>query len=495
MEQADTGSQSDMGPDDGRHDELAAGICTDLKLGINVNQFYMEGFKGVLDPKLENIGLDDFGSVQVEVSSDLLTQTETWNCQLASAQTVFKKFKVRAEVAGIELIQFRVLAQAGQQVQAFWAEADIPVFEKTQDLRNISIQADNIVGVGSVAQNAKSMGNAVRGQMDALISMDKIKNATDLMREYRKMAPSYGTIDLQYDSGRSRSASVPGAEHITAPTRGSLADSASLPAGAGRRGAWLLWAAPLLVGCMVVGIYWVRGGRVPGPEQAGGEMQHPNQVLTVSGNQAEERSGEAKDGRQQSVVSDQTDPVVKGQTESGDHEPEGQRPPNAETKGQDNLKPAVTDQKEDSAQATRLVPRDLIVIVNCEDTILLDQAEGLLRAELNKTGRSTEYLGDSQRASGSELRVKHAKVLARHSCSFMLVKVQAKDEIRDIAGAMMPYSTVSLSLVLFDTGSSDPRKQVISRETRGSLNPAKARKDALDLAMDEAIKEMLHELD
>ena len=76
----------------------------------------------------------------------------------------------------------------------------------------------------------------------------------------------------------------------------------------------------------------------------------------------------------------------------------------------------------------------------------------------------------------------------------MPVKVQAKDETRDIAGAAMPFGTVSLSLVLYDAGSNDPRKQAISRKTRGSLNPAKARKDALDLAMDEAIKEMRHEL-
>jgi hypothetical protein len=159
------------------------------------------------------------------------------------------------------------------------------------------------------------------------------------------------------------------------------------------------------------------------------------------------------------------------------------------------LKPAVTDQQEDTPPAAPVERRDLIVIVNCEDTILLDQAEGLLRAELNKLEQSVEYLGDSQRASGSELRAKHADVLAQNACPLMLVKVQAMDENRDIAGATMPYSTVSLSLVLFDAGSSDPRRQVIARKTRGSLNPAKARKDALDLAMDEAIKEMRHELD
>lgn len=487
VEQPDTGSQPDMDPNDDHRDELASDICTDLKLGINVNQFYMAGFKGVLDLKLENIGLDGFESVQVEVSSDLLTQTETWDCSLASAQTTFKKFQVRAEAAGIELIQFRILARAGQEVQAFWAETDIPVFENTQDLRNISIQADNIVGVGSVAQNAKSMGNAIRGQMDALIRMDKIKNATDLMREYRKMAPSYGTIDLQYDPERSRTASVTDAKGIGLPTPGCQTDSVSPAAGAGKRRTRLPWVALLLVGCMVVGIYWVRGGRVRGPGQAGGEMRQPDQEVAVSGTKTEE----TKDSSQQSVVSGQTEPVVTVQTESTGHDPEAQRPTTAETKGQDSQKPAVTDRQEDSAEATPVAPRDLIVIVNCEDTMLLGEVEGLLRAALNKTGQSVEYLGDSQRASGSELRAKHAKILAQHTCPYLIAQVQATDENRDVAGATMPFCTVSLSLKLFDPGSSDPRMQAISRKIRGSFNPAKARKDALD----EAFKEVQHELD
>jgi hypothetical protein len=221
--------------DDADPDESVSGTRPRLTLGINVNQFYMEGFKGILDLKLENGGLDDIGSVKVEVSSDLLTQTGTWNCRLSSGRAVYKKFQVRADLAGIELIEFRIAAHAGDQVHAYWTETDIPVFERTQDLRNISIQADNIVGVGSVADNAKSMGNAVRGQMDALIRMDKIKNATDLMREYRKMTPSYHRLTLEHDPGRSRELSeavaaklAPQEKRIVQPTRGSLAESASL---------------------------------------------------------------------------------------------------------------------------------------------------------------------------------------------------------------------------------------------------------------------------
>ena len=223
------------------HSKQAGNDDHPLILGINVNQFYMQGFKGVLDLKLANCGLEDIDSATVEVSSDLLEHIETWHCQLACARAVYKKFQIKADSAGIELIRFRVVVQRGASFLAFWAEADIPVFEKTQDLRNISIQADNIVGVGSVAEHAKSMGNAVRGQMDSLIRMDKIRNATDLMREYRTMAPDYFHLTLESDPQRSQqlteslSASRTGhGNRIIDASRGTLTDGASLEVQGGR---------------------------------------------------------------------------------------------------------------------------------------------------------------------------------------------------------------------------------------------------------------------
>ncbi len=69
------------------------------------------------------------------------------------------------------------------------------------------------------------MGNAVRGQMESLIRMDKIKNATDLMREYRTMSADYHRLSLEYDPEHS---SGTRAKRIVVPSRGSLTESASL---------------------------------------------------------------------------------------------------------------------------------------------------------------------------------------------------------------------------------------------------------------------------
>jgi pSer/pThr/pTyr-binding forkhead associated (FHA) protein len=195
----------------------------------------MAGFKGVLDITLENGGPQAYDSVKVEVFSDLIDGSVTWNTRLGVGRTMHKKFPVRPDMAGIELIRFQVAAQVGRDVKALWAETDVTVFEKTEDLRSISIQADNIVGVGSVAEDAKSMGNAVRGQMESLIRMDKIKNATDLMREFRSMPPQYFALRLEEDPLRSRQLTATlcadrarGGKHILDPMRGSLAESACL---------------------------------------------------------------------------------------------------------------------------------------------------------------------------------------------------------------------------------------------------------------------------
>jgi len=457
-----------------------------LTLGINVNQFYMEGFKGVLDLKLENAGIDDIASVTVEVSSDLLTQTEAWTSRLSSGRAVYKKLQVKADSAGIELIQFRILAQAEDQVHAFGGETDIPVFERTQDLRNISIQADNIVGVGSAAQHAKSMGNAVRGQMESLIRMDKIKDATDLMREYRKMSPSYRAIDLEYHSERSRQGSMTQA-------KGNVASQA---VGAGERihSSRLRFALAILLmlGCMVLGTYWVQQGRAPGPGQGGVDTEHPNQVATGSMHGQEEQNIDAPQEEQETEIRP-TEPDRR-QQESSDPGSKA-KAPGAMAPGPDSQTPEDREPRTQAKQTLPIVQSDLIVIVNCDDTLLLDYAQGLLRAGFSETGKSIEYLGDSQKASGTELQAKHAKVLAQNNCPFIIAKIQAVDQQHEVYGRIMPLSTVTVSLDFFDAGSRNPRKTVTKQTPKSSMVLAKARKDALELAMEKAVKEMLHELE
>jgi len=207
-----------------------------LALHTNVNRFYMEGFRGVLDIKLENLSDTSFDSVKVEVSGDLLAKTEYFSTFLEPCREINKKFSVKPSDPGVNLVQFRVNARCGEQIYAFWAEEDFPVFRETKDLRQISIQAEKFID-NSIADNSKNMGNAVKNQIGSLLSIGKIKDANDLMREFRNLTPLYKTIRLEYDPKRSEELKnsltisvcpqAP-AKRIVKSDRGSLTDTASL---------------------------------------------------------------------------------------------------------------------------------------------------------------------------------------------------------------------------------------------------------------------------
>ncbi|MFC1604323.1 FHA domain-containing protein [Planctomycetota bacterium] len=217
-------------------DELQKGSSHGIALSINTNQFYMQGFRGVIDIKLENLSDNPFDSVKVELSSGLLARSEHWSCRLASCQDVRKRFPVKPEDAGIEYIQFRLSARQGNSIYAYWADTDLPIFEHTQDLRNISIQADKLIDFGSVSDNAKNMGNSVRNHIENLLKFDKIRTANDLMTEYRKLPKNFKMLRLTFDADRSEqltnsltiAEAVDKGKRVIQSERGSLTDTASL---------------------------------------------------------------------------------------------------------------------------------------------------------------------------------------------------------------------------------------------------------------------------
>ena len=102
--------------------------------------------------KLENLSDTSFESIKVEISSDLLDKTESWSCQLEPCKAVAKNFGVKPTIAGEELVQLRIIAKQGNSVYAYWADTGLFVFEKTKDLRNISIQANKLVDIGGVGE-------------------------------------------------------------------------------------------------------------------------------------------------------------------------------------------------------------------------------------------------------------------------------------------------------------------------------------------------------
>ena len=178
---------------------LRSDVLDSIALYINTNQFYMEGFGGVLHLKLENHTDDKFDSVEIELSSKLFgSKTDFWRCRLDPHTEVEKKFQIRPTNAGHQLIYFKINAKKDRKVNCYWTEVDLPIFEKAEKLGDVSIQADKLIDVGSVA-NGKSMGNVIKVQIDSLIKQGNVKNSNDLMTEYGKLPSNFVNLNLKLD--------------------------------------------------------------------------------------------------------------------------------------------------------------------------------------------------------------------------------------------------------------------------------------------------------
>lgn len=173
-----------------------------LALSININQFYRQRFRGVLHIQLENLSDSAFDSIELEVSGDLLGRTERWKCGLSPCAGVEKRFGFKAEDAGVEMVAFIVDARQNESILSYWAEVDLPVFADTEDLRQIRLQADNMINVS--AGTGKQMGNSVNNNISIMVDQGKIRNANDLMREYRSLLAEFELLTLTHDPIRSQ---------------------------------------------------------------------------------------------------------------------------------------------------------------------------------------------------------------------------------------------------------------------------------------------------
>lgn len=207
-----------------------------LTLYLNTNQFYMQGFSGVIDLKIENQGGSNFDSVKIELSGNLLGRAELASFRLGSSDSKRRRFPIRQpDVGGIELLQFRLNARRADTVFSFWAETTITVLPRVESAKDIQIQAENLVNLGQ-ASDKFNIGGVINLNIDEMIKRNKINTAHDFMVEYSKLAPNFRSIELEYDPERSQQLT----ESLTAetkpksprtvisPERGTKTDSASL---------------------------------------------------------------------------------------------------------------------------------------------------------------------------------------------------------------------------------------------------------------------------
>ena len=202
-----------------------------LSLSVNINRFYMAGFDGVLDVRLENLSDEVYDCVDIIASGNLLGRTEKWSCRFEACGDERELFEVRPDSPGVKIIRFQVDARQGDAVQSYRATCDLPVFDNTQNLQDIKLQADNMVNVS--AGTGKQMGNSINNNIQIMLDQGKIRDANGLMMEYRGMPSRYVSLALKLDPNRSDDLTTAWKQkhagtRVLEAQRGSLTESASL---------------------------------------------------------------------------------------------------------------------------------------------------------------------------------------------------------------------------------------------------------------------------
>ena len=174
-----------------------------LALYLNTNQFFVQGYSSVIEVKVENLSDFDFDMVKVEVAGPVLPRCESVSVRLKPCEDRRRRIQVLPDFAGIAIVQFRVSCQRGDSIYAYFAEAELPIFEKPEKLQDISIQADKFIEIGGASDSAKNMGNSAKVVVENLVKQEKNPSVNDFIAEYRKQPPAFSVVPLEFDPDRS----------------------------------------------------------------------------------------------------------------------------------------------------------------------------------------------------------------------------------------------------------------------------------------------------
>jgi pSer/pThr/pTyr-binding forkhead associated (FHA) protein len=118
---------------------------------------------------------------------------------------------------------------------AYTAEATPLVLPKVEDVKDVQIQADNLINLGQASEKF-NIGGVIDLHLGEMIKSRKIKSAYDFMTEYKKLPPKFQILRLTFDPDRSEQLTnsltttkkAAKGKRIVEYARGSLTDSACL---------------------------------------------------------------------------------------------------------------------------------------------------------------------------------------------------------------------------------------------------------------------------
>ncbi|MFC1604320.1 hypothetical protein ACFL5F_04755 [Planctomycetota bacterium] len=216
-----------------------------MALYVNTNQFYMQGFSGVVDVMIENLTSDSIDSVEIEVSGRLIakkmfeahrgvsrtlverlsgslltkrisgpvvTVLSTFikylcgsliakglhqNFSLGPGQCSQRLFQIdEPKIGGIQLIHFKITARQGTSVSAYRAGTTLLVLDKVESAKDIQIRADNFLNFGQASEKF-NIGGVINVDIADKIKDGGIRTANDFMKEYENLPPAYKRLNLE----------------------------------------------------------------------------------------------------------------------------------------------------------------------------------------------------------------------------------------------------------------------------------------------------------
>jgi len=172
-----------------------------VALSINTNQFYMQGFSGVIHLKAKNLKDESLDSVVVKALSNVPIKNNSWHFELAPGETRERKFQLTPpRWKGNELIQFEVTVKKGSTASIYEAQATLCILERIEDAKEIELHTGNI-DFGQESEKF-NIGGVINVDIKNMIDRGQIKNANDLMREYEKLLPAFCPLNLEFRGSR-----------------------------------------------------------------------------------------------------------------------------------------------------------------------------------------------------------------------------------------------------------------------------------------------------
>lgn len=177
-----------------------------IKLSINTNQFYMQGFNSVIHLKTKNLTDEPLNSVTIKVFGNVPIKNNLWHFKLGAGEAKERKFQLTSlECKGNELFQFEVTVKKGCTASMYETQATLCILERIEDAKEIELHTGNI-DFGQESEKF-NIGGVINIDVKNMIDKGQIKTANDLMCEYEKLLPAFCSLNVEF-AGVERPSSV-----------------------------------------------------------------------------------------------------------------------------------------------------------------------------------------------------------------------------------------------------------------------------------------------